>query len=126
MSATDSRFAPRPQPPYYAVIFTSQRTPGEAGYGEMARRMGELAAQQPGYLGVESARDGEGLGITVSYWRSLEDIKAWRAVAEHQAAREQGRAHWYRHYELRVAKVERAYGWDALEDGPSDPGLATR
>lgn len=129
MSATDSRFAPRPQPPYYAVIFTSQRTSGEAGeisYGEMAQRMGELAAQQPGYLGVESARDGEGLGITVSYWRSLEDIKAWRAVAEHQAAREQGRAHWYRHYELRVAKVERAYGWDALEDGPADPGLATR
>lgn len=124
MSATASRFAPRPQPPYYAVIFTSQRTPGEAGYGEMARRMGELAAQQPGYLGVESARDGEGLGITVSYWRSLEDIKAWRAVLEHQAARDQGRAQWYRHYELRIAKVERAYGWDALEDGPADPGLA--
>lgn len=115
-------FAGRPATPYYAVIFTSRRTAGEAGYAEAAQHMGELAAQQPGYLGVESARDAEGLGITVSYWRSLDDIKAWRAVLEHQVAREQGRARWYSHYELRVAKVERAYGWDALDNSPADPG----
>lgn len=121
-------FAPRPQPPYYAVIFTSQRRSAvEAGsddYGETADRMVELAAQQPGYLGVESARGADGLGITVSYWRSLEDIKAWRAVAEHRAAREQGRAAWYSHYELRIAKVERAYGWDAAAGEPGDPGIS--
>ena len=117
-------FAPRPQPPYYAVIFTSQRSAVEAGYAETAERMVEMAAQQPGYLGVESARGDDGLGITVSYWRSLEDIKAWRAVAEHRAAREQGRAAWYSHYELRIAKVERAYGWDAAASPASDPGLA--
>ncbi|HSI57867.1 MAG TPA: antibiotic biosynthesis monooxygenase [Ideonella sp.] len=121
---TLSRFAPRPTPPYYAVIFTSQRSEAdEAGYGAMAERMAELAAQQPGYLGVESARGGDGLGITVSYWRSLADIAAWRREIEHTAARDRGRAQWYRHYELRVAKVERAYGWDAL-DGAAAPGTA--
>lgn len=115
-----SSFAPRPEPPYYAVIFTSQRTDGDAGYGETAERMAALASQQPGYLGVESARGADGLGITVSYWRSEADIAAWRRVLEHQAARDQGRAQWYTHYELRVAKVERAYSWDAA-DGAADP-----
>ncbi|MBT9596739.1 MAG: antibiotic biosynthesis monooxygenase [Vitreoscilla sp.] len=109
------RFAPRPEPPYYAVIFTSQRTAVEAGYGTTADRMGELAAQQPGYLGMEHARGDDGLGITVSYWRSLDDIAAWRRHAEHTDARNDGRANWYSHYELRIAKVERAYGWDAGE-----------
>lgn len=110
------------RPPYYAVIFCSQRTPvtPDDGYGEMAARMAALAAVQPGYLGVESARGADGLGLTVSYWRSLEDIRAWRAVTEHAAARDQGRRDWYRHYELRIAKVERHYGWDAL-DGLADP-----
>ena len=110
------------EPQYYAVIFCSQRTeatPGD-GYGEMAERMVALAAAQPGYLGVESARGADGLGITVSYWRSLEDIRAWRAVSEHQAARDQGRRDWYRHYELRIAKVERHYSWDEA-DGTGDP-----
>jgi heme-degrading monooxygenase HmoA len=109
-----------PQPPYYAVIFTSPRTPGDNGYGDMADRMVALAAEQPGYLGVESARDGDGLGITVSYWRSTEDIAAWRRHAEHKIARDTGRSDWYAHYTLRVAKVEHAYGW-AREDGGQDP-----
>jgi heme-degrading monooxygenase HmoA len=114
-------FAPRPAQPYYAVIFTSQRAAAELGYGEAADRMVELASQQPGYLGVESARGDDGLGITVSYWRSLEDIAAWRRQLEHTAARNNGRAQWYTHYELRIAKVERAYGWDR-EDGDRRPG----
>jgi heme-degrading monooxygenase HmoA len=118
--SSSSPFAPRPAPPYYAVIFTSQRTDGDAGYGAMADEMVALATAQPGYLGVESARGADGLGITVSYWRSLDDIAAWRAVLAHQAARDRGRAGWYSHYELRVARVERAYGWDAA-DGPQDP-----
>jgi len=119
-----SPFAPRPSPPYYAVIFTSQRLPTDAaGYGAMAERMAVLAAQQPGYLGVESSRDSDGLGITVSYWRSLDDIAAWRRQIEHSAARDQGRARWYSHYELRVSRVERAYGWDA-GDGVAEPGTA--
>jgi len=117
-----NRFAPRPEPPYYAVIFTSQRTDGDAGYGEMAEHMVGLASRQPGYLGVESARGADGLGITVSYWRTQDDIAAWRRVLSHQAARDRGRAQWYTHYELRVAKVERAYGWD-VADGPLDPAL---
>lgn len=108
-------FAPRPEPPYYAVIFTSQRTDGDAGYAAAAARMVELAAQQPGFLGVESARGADGLGITVSYWRTLNDIAAWRRDVEHTAAREAGRARWYSHYELRVARVERAYGWDQAD-----------
>jgi heme-degrading monooxygenase HmoA len=110
------------KPPYYAVIFTSQRTPADGGYGAMADRMVALAAAQPGYLGVESSRDAAGLGITVSYWRTAEDIAAWRRHAEHQVARDTGRSDWYQHYTLRVAKVERAYAW-AREDGPQDPQL---
>ncbi len=101
-------------PPYYAVIFTSRRNGAdEVGYAETARRMMELAAVQPGYLGVESVRDGDGdgLGITVSYWESEAAILAWRRHAEHAATRERGRRDWYLGYELRVAKVERAYRW---------------
>jgi heme-degrading monooxygenase HmoA len=109
-----------PAPPYYAVIFTSQRSPVDQGYGAMADRMVALAAEQPGYLGVESARGEDGLGITVSYWRSPEDIAAWRRHAEHRVARDTGRSDWYLHYNLRVAKVERAYAW-AREDGNQDP-----
>lgn len=115
-----SPFAARPEPPYYAVVFTSQRTPDDDGYAETADAMVALAARQPGFLGVESARGADGLGITVSYWRSLQDIAAWRAVLAHQAARDRGRGGWYSHYELRIARVERAYGWDAT-DGTADP-----
>ena len=103
-------FAPTPQPPYYAAIFTSQRTAGDQGYGAMADRMLELAGQQPGYLGAESVRDAHGFGITVSYWDSEAAIAAWKQQAEHAAVRAHGRSHWYDHFELRVAKVERAYG----------------
>jgi heme-degrading monooxygenase HmoA len=106
----DPAFARLPEPPYYAVVFSSRRTPGDQGYEAMAERMVELAAQQPGFLGAESARDAQGFGITVSYWASEEAIAAWRRHAEHRVAQEQGRAQWYAHYELRVARVERAWG----------------
>lgn len=99
-----------PAPPYYAVIFTSQRTEVDKGYGLMADRMVELAAQQPGYLGVESTRGEDGLGITVSYWKDEASIKAWKANAQHQVAQETGKKVWYADYMLRVAKVERVYG----------------
>ena len=109
-----------PEPPYYAVIFTSQRTAVESGYGDAADRMVALAAEQPGYLGVESTRGEDGLGITVSYWRSADDIAAWRRNAEHKVARDTGRSDWYAHYTLRIAKVERAYAWQR-KDGVKDP-----
>jgi heme-degrading monooxygenase HmoA len=99
-----------PKPPYYAVIFTSLRTEGDQGYGDMADRMLELAAQQPGFLGVESARTPGGLGITVSYWSSEEAIAQWRANAEHRVAQERGRRVWYSDFHLRVARVERDHG----------------
>ncbi|MGP0174680.1 antibiotic biosynthesis monooxygenase family protein [Pseudomonas sp. NCHU5208] len=102
--------AATPQPPYYVVIFTSLRTEVDAGYAEAAQRMLELAAQQPGFLGVESARS-DGLGITLSYWQSEEAIRAWREHAEHSAVRERGRGEWYAAFTTRVAKVERAYGF---------------
>ena len=107
-SAND--IAKTPEPPYYAVIFTSLRTEGDRGYGHMAERMVELAAQQPGFLGVETARTPEGLGITVSYWASEEAIAAWKAHADHRVAQEAGQRVWYAGYHLRVAKVERDYG----------------
>ncbi|MBP7451946.1 MAG: antibiotic biosynthesis monooxygenase [Ottowia sp.] len=103
-------FAPTPEPPYYAVIFTSTRTPGDAGYDAMATRMAELAAQQPGYLGAESVRNAAGEGITVSYWRDEASIVAWKRQTEHLAAQHLGMTQWYAHYQLRVARVERAYG----------------
>ncbi len=106
----DPAFAALPQPPYYSVIFSSCRATVADGYERTAARMLELAAQQPGYLGVESARDAEGFGITVSYWASLEAISAWKAQAEHQLAQQAGQRRWYAHYELRIARVERAYG----------------
>ena len=99
-----------PEPPYYAVIFSSLRTDGDNGYGAMAERMDALAAQQPGYLGVESAR--EGLGLTVSYWRDLASIRAWKANAEHLVAQQTGRSTWYTDYKTRICKVERDYGLD--------------
>jgi heme-degrading monooxygenase HmoA len=106
-------------PPYYAVIFTSQRSEVSADYEATAGRMLELAAEQDGYLGVDSVRGADGLGITVSYWRDPAAIQAWRAHAEHTLARERGRADWYSGYRLRIARVEREYGWG------EEPGLAS-
>lgn len=101
-----------PPPPYYAVIFTSVRSAEEsAEYGEMAHRMVELAATMPGFLGVESVRDPAGVGITVSYWESDEAIRTWQQHAEHLVAQRLGRERWYERYELRVSRVERAYGF---------------
>lgn len=102
-----TQLANTPQPPYYAVIFTSTRTEGDNGYSEMADRMEELASQQPGFLGVDSAR--EDVGITVSYWQDLESIKHWKENVEHQEARKQGRDKWYDHFTVRIAKVEKEY-----------------
>ena len=96
-----------PSPPYYAVIFTSIRTEIEAGYEDMAHEMVRLAALQPGYLGHESARNE--LGITISYWESLEAIKAWKTQSDHQIAQKQGREIWYSSYKTRIALVERDY-----------------
>ena len=96
-----------PNPPYYAVIFTSLRTQIEEGYHEMAEEMVHLAALQPGYLGHESARDT--LGITISYWESLEAIKHWKMQSDHLLAQKFGREKWYSAYSTRIAKVERDY-----------------
>jgi heme-degrading monooxygenase HmoA len=103
-----SKPARTPEPPYYAVIFTSTRTGVDEGYGETADRMVELAAQQPGFLGVESARDPNGLGITVSYWESEEAIANWKRNAEHRVAQSHGIHKWYEEFVTRVAKVERS------------------
>jgi heme-degrading monooxygenase HmoA len=104
-----SEIATTPDPPYVAVIFTSLRTDhDEEGYEAMAARMEELGAEQPGYLGIESVRDG--LGITVSYWQTEADAQAWKQVAEHLGAQRLGREEWYRAYRVRVAVVQRDYG----------------
>ena len=106
-------FATTPEPPYYAVIFTSLRTDGDRGYEAMAAAMFELAQQQPGCLGAESARGADGLGITVAYFGDEASIHAWKHNAKHLVAQRLGKEHWYSHYELRVAKVERAYSGPA-------------
>ncbi len=103
-----SEIAITPKPPYYAVIFTSLLAEDADGYGEMADNMVELAATQPGFLGIESAR--EDLGITVSYWSDVDSIKKWKANIEHQEARRLGREKWYVSFKLRVSRVERDYG----------------
>jgi heme-degrading monooxygenase HmoA len=106
--------AATPAAPYYAVIFTSLRTEedkgGESGYGKMAEAMEKLAATQPGFLGIESARDR--LGITVSYWESLESIAAWKRNSQHLVAQQRGRDTWYEEFKVRVCRVERDYGFE--------------
>ncbi|MCW1247608.1 antibiotic biosynthesis monooxygenase [Pseudomonas sp. SAICEU22] len=97
--------------PYYAVIFTSLRTEGDQGYAEAAGHMLALAREQPGFLGVESARGDDGLGITVSYWSDEAAILAWKQHPEHVAIRERGRSTWYAHFQTRVCKVEREYAF---------------
>ncbi|TMV46597.1 antibiotic biosynthesis monooxygenase [Paenibacillus mesophilus] len=106
-----SGIARTPQPPYYAVIFTSERTEGDNGYAEMADEMVKLASIQPGFLSVESVR--EGLGITVSYWDSLESIQKWKQNERHLMAQRKGMSDWYLQYKTRVCKVERDYGYEA-------------
>lgn len=96
------------EPPYYAVIFTSLRTDVDDGYGEMAQRMVELAAGQPGFLGFETAR--QDIGISVSYWASLEAIQAWKVHAEHRAAQNRAKE-WYRTFRVRICRVEKEYGF---------------
>lgn len=99
-----------PEPPYYAVIFTSQMSDGDnKGYGAMGDKMVELASLQEGFLGVESARGGDGFGITVSYWATLAAIEAWKNHSLHKVARDKGKAEWYQQFGLRVSKVERSH-----------------
>ena len=95
--------------PFFAVIFSSNRTGEDAEYDAMAERMVELARAQPGFLGVHSARNPDGFGITVSYWEDEQAILAWKRNAEHLIAQELGRREWYDSYEVRVARVERSY-----------------
>jgi heme-degrading monooxygenase HmoA len=98
-----------PAPPYYAVIFTSLRTEGDRGYDAIAARMVELGSSYDGFLGIESVRGADGLGITVSYWKDEASILAWKRDEEHQKAQRGGKESWYDTYEVRIAKVERAY-----------------
>ncbi len=97
-------------PPYYAVIFSTIITTNTEGYIETAQRMEELAKEQKGYLGIESARNE--IGITVSYWKTLDDIVSWKNNVEHIEVRNLGREKWYQQYQLRICKVEREYGFE--------------
>ena len=122
-------FADTPEPPYVAVIFTSTRTEGDHGYAVMAEAMEKLAADQPGYLGIENTRDDD-LGITVSYWADDTAALAWKQVAAHLVAQNRGRNAWYTDYRVRVATVHRAYTMQSSALGTagqtpvSEPGIA--
>jgi len=117
--------ASTPEPPYYAVIFTSthrhdvrghEQGADDLGYGAMATKMDDLVRKQPGFLGSDSTRGANGLGITVAYFASLEAIREWKANAEHLIAQKLGRERWYRAYSVRVCRVERAYGFDSGDE----------
>ena len=99
-----------PKPPYYAVIFTSVRTEGENKYAEMSDAMVALAQKQEGFLGIESAKNE--IGITVSYWESLDAIKKWKQHTAHQEAQEKGKTTWYKKFKVRICKVEREYEFE--------------
>lgn len=103
------RFAKNLKPPYYAVLFTNQLGDDDRGYAQMADAMVKLAREEEGFLGIESTRDEDGLGITISYWRTEYDIRRWKQQSDHMAAQKLGIERWYDHYELRIAKVEHAY-----------------
>jgi heme-degrading monooxygenase HmoA len=114
--------AQTPQPPYFAVIFSSLRTADDPhGYGEAADRMVALARTMPGFLGVESVRGPDGFGITVSYWTSEDAIRHWQQHAEHLAVRRLGRERWYARFQLRVCRVERAYGFARPDERADRP-----
>jgi heme-degrading monooxygenase HmoA len=98
------------KPPYYAVIFTSKRTSIDDGYAEIATKMEDLAKQQEGFLGVESARSD--IGITVSYWKDIESIRNWKRNIDHIEAQQKGRSTWYDNYTVRIALVEREYNFE--------------
>ena len=115
VKGTVPSLANTPPPPYYAVIFSNLRTPGDQGYDAMAVKMSASASTMPGYLGMESTRNE--IGITVSYWKDLESIKNWKYNAEHVFARDMGREVWYQSYRLRVARVERDYGFEKFDAG---------
>lgn len=102
------------KPPYYAVIFSSKQTSQTRAYKQASKLMEDLAQEMPGFLGIEGARntDGDKLGITVSYWQTLEDIARWKAQAEHQGAQRMGKSHWYDSYTVRISKVEREYSFE--------------
>lgn len=105
-------FAVTPEPPYTAVIFTAVRGPDDEGYAATGAEMRRLAIEQPGYLGLESAGGDDGPEITVSYWRTADDARAWKKVVEHVTAQRLGRERWYQAYRVRVAEVTRSYGFD--------------
>ncbi len=113
--------AATPAPPYYAVIFTSLRTDGDNGYSSMADAMVNLASTQPGFLGIESVR--EVLGITVSYWDSLNSIAAWKQNSAHLAAQRRGREIWYESFKVRICRVERDYDLAASPQAPPAQSL---
>lgn len=104
-----SNFAKTPQPPYWVVVFTAQRKDADPEYEAMGARMFELASAQPGFLGIESAHDAEGFAVTAVYYADEASIRAWKKNAEHLDAQRLGKERWYAHYEVRVARVERAY-----------------
>ncbi|MEM8937112.1 MAG: antibiotic biosynthesis monooxygenase [Pseudomonadota bacterium] len=110
---------PDAQPPYYAVIFAARLRDQSADYAQVSATLETLAAEQPGYLGFQSARDADGFGLAVSYWRTAADIAAWKAVLEHQIAQKRGRAEWYSDYAVHVAKVDRAYAMSATSGAPN-------
>lgn len=110
-------FAETPQPPYYIVAFSSQRAAGDHGYGNMASEMERLALEQDGCIGMESVRGADGFGITNAYWRDEASIMAWKNNVRHLAAQKLGRARWYEHYQVRIGRVERAYGFDSGDGG---------
>jgi len=96
-----------------AVLFISERTGDDAaGYAKAAAAMDALAAEQPGYRGVDHVGDAQGLAITISYWADEASAVAWRKHPEHAATREAGRGRWYRWYRLHVATIGRSYGWE--------------
>jgi heme-degrading monooxygenase HmoA len=121
-NALATRFADTPEPPYVAVIFTLTRTEGDHGYAAMAESMNELEPKQPGFLGVEPAR--EGVGITVSYWVDHAAARAWKEVDAHSVAQRRGREVWYQGYRVRIAAVDRDYSMTSSLFGSQD-GMAT-
>ncbi len=102
-------FAETPEPPYYAVIFTSKLKATDSGYASMLEAMLKIAVEQPGFISREAVRGPDGFGIHVIYYKDEAAILAWRQHERHAAAQKIGKERWYEHYEMRVAKVERAY-----------------
>lgn len=91
-----------------AVIFRAAIAEMDDDYHAMAERLRELALEEYGCREFCAWTEGDS-EVAISYWENEEQIRAWRADAEHIAAQDLGRDRWYKGYSVQVVEILREY-----------------